>query len=131
MERLTKTYSDGSHGVADNLPCGENSYQYKGLLLEALGKYEDLDEQGLLLWLPCKVGDTIWYVDEDDDEYPIELEIGTLEISKNDNDNEYTWYYAYNDDGDKYGFIDSDFGETVFFTKEEAEAKLKEMEKNQ
>lgn len=44
MERLTKTYSDGTHGAADNLPCGENSYEYKGLLLEALGKYEDLEE---------------------------------------------------------------------------------------
>lgn len=62
MERLTKTYSDGTHGAADNLPCGENSYQYKGLLLEKLGKYEDLEEQGLLLRLPCKVGDTV-YVD--------------------------------------------------------------------
>ena len=29
MERLTKTYSDGTHGAADNLPCGENSYTYK------------------------------------------------------------------------------------------------------
>lgn len=29
MERLTKTYSDGTHGVSDNLPCGENSYNYK------------------------------------------------------------------------------------------------------
>ena len=59
MERLTKTYSDGTHAAADNLPCGENSYTYKGLLLEALGKYEDLDEQGLLLRLPCKVDEKI------------------------------------------------------------------------
>ena len=51
MERLTKTYSDGTHGANDNLPCGENSYTYKGLLLEALGKYEDAEEQGLLLRL--------------------------------------------------------------------------------
>lgn len=59
MERLTKTYSDGTHGAADNLPCGENSYTYKGLLLEALGKYEDLEEQGLLLRFPCKVDEKI------------------------------------------------------------------------
>lgn len=45
MERLTKTYSDGTHGVADNLPCGENSYRYKELLIEASGKYEDTVEQ--------------------------------------------------------------------------------------
>ena len=62
MERLTKTYSDGTHGANDNLPCGENSYTYKGLLLEALGKYEDAEEQGLLLRLPCKVGSTVYAI---------------------------------------------------------------------
>lgn len=64
------------------------------------------------------------------DNFPIKLEIDTLEISRNNNDNECTWYYAYDDDSNKYGFIDSDFGETVFFTKEEAEIKLKEITKS-
>ena len=41
MERLTKTYDDGSHAAADNLPCGENSWNYKELLLNKLGAYED------------------------------------------------------------------------------------------
>lgn len=49
MERLTKTYLDGTHGASDNLPCGENSYDYKNLLIEKLGKYEDLEEQGRLV----------------------------------------------------------------------------------
>lgn len=68
MERLTKTYRDGTHGAADNLPCGENSYQYKGLLLEKLGKYEDAEEQGRVLPAPLDGverftldgGKTIW-----------------------------------------------------------------------
>lgn len=30
MERLTKAYDDGTHVAADNLPCGENSWNYKG-----------------------------------------------------------------------------------------------------
>mgnify|MGYP006982618884 CR=1 FL=1 len=63
------------------------------------------------------------------DNFPIKLEIDTLEISR-DNNNECTWYYAYDDDSNKYGFIDSDFGETVFFSKEEAEMKIKEITKN-
>lgn len=58
MERLTKTYSDGTHGPSDNLPCGENSYDYKNLLIERLGKYEDLEEQGRLIKLPVKDGTT-------------------------------------------------------------------------
>lgn len=42
MDRLTKTYEDGSHGVANNLPCGENSYDFKNLLIDVLGAYEDI-----------------------------------------------------------------------------------------
>ena len=41
MERLTKAYDDGTHVAADNLPCGENSWNYKELLLNKLGAYED------------------------------------------------------------------------------------------
>lgn len=54
MKRLTKTYSDGTHGASDSLPCGENSYDYKNLLIEKLGKYEDLEEQDRLVILSCK-----------------------------------------------------------------------------
>ena len=93
--------------------------------LEELKEYKALEAAGKLVKLNCKVGDTIWYVEEDDDDYPIKLEIDT--ISRNDND---TWYYAYDDDSNKYEFIDSDFGETVFFSKKEAEKKLKEIAKN-
>ncbi len=32
-------------------------------LRERLKKYEDLEEQGRLLELPCKVGDTVWGID--------------------------------------------------------------------
>ena len=67
MERLTKTYSDGTHGASDSLPCGENSYDYKNLLIEKLGKYEDLEEQDRLIKLPCKIGtevyDITWWDD--------------------------------------------------------------------
>ena len=42
-----------------------------------------------------------------------------------------TWYYAYDDDDNKYGFINSDFGKTIFFTKEEADMKLKEIKENE
>lgn len=41
MQRLTKTYPDGTHRAAEDLPCGENSWNYKELLIERLGSYED------------------------------------------------------------------------------------------
>lgn len=43
MDRLTKTYEDGTHGVAENLPFGENSYKFKNALIQKLGEYEDLN----------------------------------------------------------------------------------------
>ena len=104
MERLTKTYSDGTHGAADNLPCGENSYTYKGLLLEALGKYEDADEQGLLLRLPCKVGTTVYLIKSDGKIVPTTADMMLL------------------------GTLWEDYGKEWFLTREEAEQKLKEME---
>ena len=132
MERLTKTYSDGTHGANDNLPCGENSYTYKGLLLESLGKYEDLEEQGLLLRLPCKVGDTVW-----DNDYgkPCAYTItgfsfGTGEdyIDEPVSLREVVCYYS-NYSGSMTGsFAVSEIGKTLFLTKEEAKQKLKEME---
>jgi hypothetical protein len=41
--RLTKTYADGSYGVADDLPCGENSHEFKKMLIDKLGAYEELE----------------------------------------------------------------------------------------
>ena len=104
MERLTKTYSDGTHGANDNLPCGENSYTYKGLLLEALGKYEDAEEQGLLLRLPCKVGDTVYLIKSDGKVVPRTADMQFL------------------------GILWGDYGKEWFLTQTEAEQKLKEME---
>lgn len=147
MERLTKTYSDGSHGVADNLPCGENSYQYKGLLLEALGKYEDLDEQGLLLRFPCKEaytksGDIVYLIY---DYEVVECIHCGLSINPVDGKayitlatDEYIFPYRNPDpehDLDPTDWCNNatdievrEIGNTLFFTREEAEAKLKEME---
>ena len=104
MERLTKTYSDGTHGANDNLPCGENSYTYKGLLLEALGKYEDLEEQGLLLRLPCKVGTTVYLIKSDGKIVTTTADMMFL------------------------GTLWEDYGKEWFLTRDEAEQKLKEME---
>ena len=142
MERLTKTYSDGTHGANDNLPCGENSYTYKGLLLEALGKYEDADEQGLLLRLPVKVGDTVYTIRYGKENDFVVVETKIIEIRQNVNGIFFEPLisrkaYKINDFGKEVFFeplisrkaykID-DFGKEVFLTRAEAEQKLKEME---
>ena len=122
MERLTKTYSDGSHGAADNLPCGENSYQYKELLLETLGKYEDAEEQGLLLRLPCKDGTEVYNITWWDDVQEKVVVKGKTY---------YRTVHKHKVTKSTFRYFDIDeFGKTIFLTKEEAEAKLKEMERS-
>ena len=146
MERLTKTYSDGTHGASDNLPCGENSYDYKNLLIDKLGKYEDLEEQGRLVKLPCKEaytqsGDIVYLIYDDE---VVECTHCGLGINPVDG----KAYIALATDEDIFPYrrpvpeydldptdwctnaIDEEVGEigkTVFFTKAEAEAKLKEL----
>lgn len=147
MERLTKTYSDGTHGAADNLPCGENSYQYKGLLLEALGKYEDAEEQGLLLRLPCKEaysqsGDNVYLIYEDEIVKCVHCGLsidpvickGVIALATDED------IFPYRNPDPEHDLDPTDWcnnatdievreiGNTLFFTREEAEAKLKEME---
>ena len=121
MERLTKTYSDGTHGVADNLPCGENSYTYKGLLLEALGKYEDAEEQCLLLRLPIPIGTTVYKFEPSVKKTKryIKTTIIRYEVF-----NDSIWFTFAN--GLRKNI--EDFGKTVFLTKAEVEQKLKEKE---
>lgn len=121
MERLTKTYSDGTHGASDNLPCGENSYTYKGLLLEALGKYEDADEQGLLLRLPCKVGTSVYMVAQD-------CGGDTLDCMRGDCEG-CPYLYSFVEENKFETYMCDEIGKTVFLTKDEAEKKLKEKER--
>lgn len=131
MERLTKTYSDGTHGASDSLPCGENSYDYKNLLIERLGKYEDLEEQGRLLKLLCKVGDTVW---DNDFGRPCAYTITAFSFGECE---EYicepvttkkaVFYYANSSGSITGSFAESEIGKSVFLNKSEAEAKLKEL----
>lgn len=137
MERLTKTYSDGTHGASDSLPFGENSYDYKNLLIERLGKYEDLEEHGRLVKLPCKVGDTVYVVTS-----PFNV-FDDIEYDENMKDEVYESYVSsitFYECGEQYRiyakatnhfigayFRECDFGKTVFLTKSEAEARLKEL----
>ena len=72
--------------------------------LRKLKEYEDLEEQGRLVKLPCKVGDSIYSVIEDG------LTIIELKFSL-----------------DFYVRRKNDIGKTVFLTKSAAEAKLKEL----
>lgn len=64
MERLTMTSNKG--GVAFtfdlDITCKPSEAQKILKLAEKLKNYEEAEEQGLLLRLPCKVGDTVYLI---------------------------------------------------------------------
>lgn len=132
MERLTETiykkgYCNGKTACEDN--CEDcNHFE---TMVDRLAYYEDLEEQGLLLVLPCKVGDTVW---DNDFGRPCSYRItgysfGIAEdyIDEPVTETEIVYYYINSSGGITGSFASSEIGKTVFLTKEEAEQKLAEM----
>lgn len=119
MERLTERTADGilvkenhvENGLRTFYQCfGEKpNANYSNCeegycAMEKLSAYEDAEEQGLLLRLPCKVGDTVYLVKNDG---KIVARVADMMF---------------------IGVLWEEFGKTVFLTRTEAEAKLAEME---
>ena len=113
-------------------------------VIDKLAQYEDLEEQGRLVILSCKVGDTVYLVDRDENNkfkvYEGKWErVSLAQTSKDDSFNlcgeiSYDIYDCFYDDGRTMkrrmyvGQEHAEIGKVVFLTKSEAEQKLKEME---
>ncbi len=118
-----------------NLECA-NQYEQISMWLKELKSYKDAEEQGLLVRLPCKVGDTVW---DNDFGYPESYEIKAFSYGYCDSyvepgigiEDEIIFYYEnYTHSISITGaFPMSEIGKTIFLTREEAEKKLKEMKK--
>ena len=87
-------------------------------LRKELKRYEELEEQGLLLRLPCKVGDRIYFIDDGEIYWD---NVNVIELRKEKG--EFVFCIGFMD------YRKDDFGKIVFPTKAEAEKKLAEMEK--
>lgn len=103
-----RTYSlhDG-HVWNDNIEgCEDCAKEHEQLAewLTQLKEYQQLEKQGRLLKLPCKVGDDVYYILGIPNETPCTIDKCTFDLS----------------DINK-------IGKTLFLTKSEAEAKLKEL----
>ena len=110
MERLTNSEKE--------IPTLVNNAEYWLQVYFKLKDIEDLEEQGLLLRLPCKVGDRLYRIDFLG--FIISDTVHSIHILQN------TAYLEMN-----YWDKDislSEVGKTVFLTQEEVEQKLKEME---
>ena len=125
MERLTTKFNGG---YLFNLPPkkDENDLktheEYIDKVSVKLGEYEDAEEQGLLLRLPCKIGRKVFYVQKCLAPSCKECK-GFLRV-----DNCYCQYKAriFEQEFD-YRHLKA-FGKSVFLTKEEAAQALARME---
>lgn len=127
MERLTERYKDPIANTVLIKECGDklcknicDDIEYDcskcelEKALEKLATYEDLEEQGLLVRLPCPVGTTVWDICGMDIRENV---VCGIECGKNGKQflwaNHDEWLGELND--------------LVFLTREEAEKKLEEM----
>lgn len=126
MERLTERnplwIDDELWERACEPDCEEIDSVYR-----KLKDYEDAEEQGLLLRLPCKVGDVLYFAHHDrvissevlSAKYHAEAENHGVFIRER---------LTIDVEGVSAEIDFCDIGKTVFLTRKEAEAKLKEME---
>ena len=133
MERLTERYvpNNEKKGIAgikifeseNKIPLVKVlSGEYLYPAIEKLAAYEDLEEQGLLVRLPCKVGDTVYV--------PTRTLVSEFKITTIFCDilgTYFYWLFCCGICERTNGFSERDIGKTVFLTREEAEKKLEEM----
>lgn len=130
MERLTESnpswIDDELWERACEPDCEEIDAVYR-----KLKDYEDLDEQGRLIKLPCKVGDTVW---DNNFGRPCAYTItafscGECEgyIDEPVTTKEVVFYYTNSNGSITGSFAESEIGKSVFLNEAEAKAKLKEL----
>lgn len=133
MERLTKISEAGNayYPKCFEEPCygmGECLDDNCSLMLDAckkLAEYEQLEEHGLLVRLPCKVGDTVYVPTRN---FVSELRITLVSVDTNEMAMYFSWLLNSGIYPNLDGFPGYELGKTVFLTREEAEKKLEELE---
>lgn len=136
MERLTDSNAAGNFfytkcfekcdGFGASSKC--DNCEIATSICEKLGKYEDLEEQGRLVKLPCKIGDIIYRVNAGAKEPVIKMRVLQVNYKQLREDRIIIRIDAINDnDMGESCYLLEDFGKNVFITKSEAEAKLKEL----
>lgn len=147
-------YANFEHNGTMHQSCIKCAEEHEQLAdwLEQLKEYEDLEEQGRLVKLPCKVGNTYYSIEVNTDSYEecnffhkgyccddwcnnktVLDENGDTLINPQYSDKVFckNHFYEINrccfDNIDRIFNLREQFGKTVFLTKAEAEAKLKEM----
>ena len=130
MERLTEKIGNTNcvKGCGSNCKYGFKYCTKEDLenckttddVIDKLAQYEELEEQGLLLRLPCKIGTKVYNITWWDDVQKKVVVKGKTY---------YRTIHKHKVSKSTFGYTDiEEIGKTVFLTKSEAEQKLKEME---
>nr|DAF43371.1 MAG TPA: hypothetical protein [Siphoviridae sp. ctEJG5] len=139
MERLTKlkngriTYNEKRDPVfecgefCDNCPTGTAYCRTMKKMIRKLAAYEDLEEQGLLVRLPCKVGDTVYRVNAGAKQPIIPMTVSEIRFLCYKNEHAVRFDTIGKEDMGESCYRLEDIGRIVFLTREEAEKKLEEL----
>lgn len=140
MERLTERYvpnneKKGIVGIKvfeskNKIPLVKvlgGEYLYPAI--EKLAAYEDLEEKGLLVRLPCKVGDTVYRVNAGAKQPIIPMTVSEIHFLCYKNERAVRFDAIGKEDMGESCYRLEDIGRIVFLTHEEAEKKLEEMKK--
>lgn len=128
MERLTERERnvDGT-GVAREEITDGLLKPFADKILTKLADYEDLEEQGLLVRLPCKVGDTVYRVNAGAKQPIIPMTVSEIHFLCYKNERAVRFDAIGKEDMGESCYRLEDIGRIVFLTREEAVNKLEEM----
>ena len=123
MERLTERY--------DITPDGESDVWVKQhdyiSAAQKLCDYEDLEEHGLLVRFPCKIGDTVYRVNAGAKQPIIPMTVSEIHFLCYKNERAVRFDAIGKEDMGESCYRLEDIGRIVFLTREEAEKKLEEL----
>lgn len=123
-EKFDSNDSVENYMKANCMKCAEQ-HEKLAEWLEELKSYKEAKEQGLLVRLPCKVGDTVYVPTRN---FISELRI--IMISVDMHGTYFRWMLNSGIYPNLDGFSRSKLGKTVFLTREEAEKKLEKLQNN-
>lgn len=136
MERLTKREDDSiTYNEKREFECGEycdscsqgvGNCKTVENMIKKLATYEDLEEHGLLVRLPCKVGTEVFCYFPGDSHYT-KCQIKKIEICQSIFGNICYFAEPVAQRGRCCRYYDNEFGKFLFLTREEAEKKLEEL----
>ena len=122
MERLTERYDIAPDGESD---VWVKQHDYISAARK-LCDYGDLEEQGLLVRLPCKVGTEVFVIFQGINYYT-KCQIKKIEISSTTFGKICYFAEPVTQRGMFLRYFDNEFDKTIFLTREEAEKKLEDM----